>query len=141
MLKSMGKLNLYVLELDGGRLHENDAARIIAECAKGSGVTLSEPNEGKIDFFAEFDGLLKIDEERLLRLLEEDDIMFASLRGDRLVSKGEKIAGTRVIPLVVEKKVGDWAREVLTQPLIYALRNASQSMPGTDFFSSSNVIL
>ena len=119
VLKSMGKLNLYVLELDGGRLHENDAARIIAECAKGSGVTLSEPNEGKIDFFAEFDGLLKIDEERLLRLLEEDDIMFASLRGDRLVSKGEKIAGTRVIPLVVEKKVGDWAREVLTQPLIY----------------------
>lgn len=121
VLKSMGKLNLYVLELNENAIHENDAAQIIAKRAKGSGVKISEPNEGKIDFIAEIRGLLKIDDDRLSRLLQEDDIMFATLRGDRIVEAGEKIAGTRVIPLVVEKRVTDWAKSVLTQPVISVL--------------------
>ena len=49
VLLSMGKVNLYVWEMESGMVHENDAAHRLAELCLGPGcVAAGEPSEGKI---------------------------------------------------------------------------------------------
>jgi hypothetical protein len=56
----IGKENLYVWEKKEGYLHEDEAALRIAEAVAGSGISLTEPNEGKINLVAGLRGLLTI---------------------------------------------------------------------------------
>ena len=91
VLLSMGKKHLYVLEKDDTDVHENDAAFRIASKAAGHGIRLTEPSEGKIELLANIDGLLKIDRERLYRLVSQDEIMFASIHDNIVVRKDEKL--------------------------------------------------
>ena len=58
-------------------------------------------NEGKIEFKAACDGLLKIDVSILNKLNDQEAIMFATLHTDQLVKKNEVLGGTRVIPLTI----------------------------------------
>jgi molybdopterin biosynthesis enzyme len=97
----IGKEHVYVIDLDDGYLHEDDAAGRIATAAVGQGIRLTSPSEGRINLEAEFDGLLKIDIPTLTRLNSLGDIVFATLHSDHQVKAGQPIAGTRVVPLVV----------------------------------------
>ena len=47
--------------------------------------------------------MLKVDKEQLLNLNMIDEIMFATLHNNMEVKKGEKIGGTRVIPLMIRE--------------------------------------
>lgn len=119
VLLSMGKKHLYVLEKDDTDVHENDAAFRIASKAAGHGIRLTEPSEGKIELLADIDGLLKIDRERLYRLVSQDEIMFASIHDNIVVRKDEKLAGTRIIPLFVAEDVMKKAEnELAAGPII-----------------------
>ena len=119
VLLSMGKKHLYVLEKDDTDVHENDAAFRIASKAAGHGIRLTEPSEGKIELLANIDGLLKIDRERLYRLVSQDEIMFASIHDNIVVRKDEKLAGTRIIPLLVAEDVMKKAEnELAAGPII-----------------------
>jgi molybdenum cofactor synthesis domain-containing protein len=104
-LLRIGKEHLYVLELGQGVLHENEAARRMAAAAAGPGIRLSEPREGKVEMWATMTGLLKIDVEALQRINEIDSVMFATIHTDHVVQEGRKLGGTRIIPLVIEKRV------------------------------------
>lgn len=119
VLLSMGKKHLYVLEKDDTDVHENDAALRIASKAAGEGIRLTDPHEGKIELIADIDGLLKIDRERLCELVSQDEIMFASIHDNIVVRKGEKLAGTRIIPLFVAEEVMQKAEAILADdPII-----------------------
>ncbi|MEE0772646.1 MAG: molybdopterin-binding protein [Anaerovoracaceae bacterium] len=119
VLLSMGKKHLYVLEKDDTDVHENDAAFRIASKAAGHGIRLTEPSEGKIELLTNIDGLLKIDRERLYRLVSQDEIMFASIHDNIVVRKDEKLAGTRIIPLFVAEDVMKKAEnELAAGPII-----------------------
>jgi molybdenum cofactor synthesis domain-containing protein len=104
VLLSLGKEHIYVWENKEGMLHENDAAIRIKELSVGEGLIFSEIKEGKIDFIAEHDGLLKIDTEALLAINSLGEIALATLHNNYPVKKGRKVAGTRVIPLVIEEE-------------------------------------
>jgi molybdenum cofactor synthesis domain-containing protein len=105
-LQRLGKEHLFVLNVAEDEMHENDAAYEIARALMGSGVAIKgEPKEGKISLIAERDGLLKVDRNALLAFNMLGDVMCATLHGDTLVKKGQTIAGTRAIPLVVKKAV------------------------------------
>jgi len=118
-LLNMGKKTLYVLEKSDSDVHEDDAAMRIARAATGNGVTFSDPKEGKVEFFAGHGGLLKINTNMLTNLIDRDEIMFASIHENRLVEKGDKLAGTRVIPLFVSEEVVGCAEKTLAGgPLI-----------------------
>ena len=114
VLLSMGKKHLFVLEKDDTDVHENEAAYIIASKAAGENISLSEPSEGKIELRAEIDGLLKIDRERLYKLVAQDEIMFATIHDNIVVRKGQKLAGTRIIPLFVAEAVMQEAEALLS---------------------------
>lgn len=119
VLLSMGKKHLYVLEKDDNDVHENEAAYRIASAAAGEGISLTEPHEGKIELRAECKGLLKIDRERLYELVSQDEIMFASIQENIVVKEGQKLAGTRIIPLFISEENLQVAEKILADgPII-----------------------
>lgn len=119
VLLSMGKRHLFVLEKNDDDVHENDAAYRIASKAAGNGIDMTEPSEGKIELKAAADGLLKIDRARLYELVSQDEIMFATIHENVVVRKGDKLAGTRIIPLFVAESVMQTAEKILEDgPLV-----------------------
>ncbi len=111
VLLSVGKDHLYVWEKDENMLHENEAAEILFDLCKSEGMKGSEIKEGKIEVLADRDGLLKIDRKKLFRVNALGEMMIASRHGDFPVKKGDKIAGTRIIPLIIEKEKMERAKE------------------------------
>ncbi|MCR5392190.1 MAG: molybdopterin-binding protein [Olsenella sp.] len=106
VLLSMGKEHLYVWEAGPGMLHEDDAARRLAALCLGTGcVAAGEPREGKIGIKAAYDGVFLVDSERLIAVNDCEEVMVATRKGGFAVSEGDDLAGTRVIPLVVEESV------------------------------------
>ena len=104
VLLGIGKEHLYVLDLEPDLVHEDEAAHRLASAAVGLNIHLSEPNEGKIELTAAIDGLLKINVPLLDALNDQEEIMFATLHTNQMVTRGQKVAGTRVIPLVVREQ-------------------------------------
>lgn len=105
ILARIGKEHLFVLDIEDGMLHEDDAALAMAEALAGEGVTFgTDPCEGKITLVAERDGLLKVNENALIEFNMHEGIMCASRHTNTLVKKGDKIAGTRAIPLVIARE-------------------------------------
>lgn len=122
VLLSMGKEHLYVWEKKEGMLHEDEAAQILYDLCKNPNMIPSEPKEGKIDLFASVDGLLKIDEDRLVEVNLLGEMMIATLSNHIPVKKGEKVAGTRVIPLVIEEEKMEAAKKAAgKEPLMQIL--------------------
>ncbi|MCL2617519.1 MAG: molybdopterin-binding protein [Defluviitaleaceae bacterium] len=111
VLLSMGKEHLYILEIGEDMAHEDEGAGVLASLCASGNMTASAPSEGKIDLFAESDGLLKVDTAKLAALNSAGNIAIAS-RYSGTVRKGDKIAGMRVIPLLIERAVLDKAVEI-----------------------------
>ena len=104
-LKSLGKENIYVYEKKKGMLHENEAAhRILKAVANDEDFTYTEVREGKINFTAKKDGLLKINVRLLEKINSIGEIIFSTINDNIPVKKGDLIASTRVIPLVIDEK-------------------------------------
>ena len=104
VLLSVGKEHLYVWENNEDMLHEDEAAQILYEICAGMNMHGSDVKEGKIELIADVDGLLKIDRAHLLAVNSLGEMMIASRHGNFEVKKGDKLAGTRIIPLVIEKE-------------------------------------
>ena len=104
VLLSVGKDHIYVWENDETMMHENDAAEVLCAICKGDNMSRGGVKEGKIELSAECDGVLKINREKLYAVNSFGQMMIATRHGDFPVKKGDKLAGTRIIPLVIEKE-------------------------------------
>ncbi len=102
-LLSIGKDNIYVFEKQEGMLHENDAAKRLKKLVAGEGLEFSDLSEGKITFIAKYDGLVKVNKEELFKLNYLGEICFSTIHNNTPVKKGEKLAGIRVIPLIIDE--------------------------------------
>ena len=111
VLLSVGKDHIYVWENDESMMHEDDAAEVLCAICKGENISRGEAKEGKIELRAECDGLLKIDEKKLNMVNSFGQMMIATRHGNFPVHKGDKLAGTRIIPLVIEKEKMEAVRE------------------------------
>ncbi len=120
-LQRLGKENLFVLNIEDDEIHEDDAAYALARALMGKGVKIEgEPKEGKINIIAETDGLLKINKDALLAFNMLGDVMCATIHSNTIVKKGQAVAGTRAIPLVLKKgiveaavKIGEQAGKII----------------------------
>ncbi|MCI6521668.1 molybdopterin-binding protein [bacterium] len=110
VLLSVGKEHLYVWENDETMLHENEAAEILRRLCQNENMEASEAKEGKIELTAACDGLFLVDTARLRALNAMGDLMIATRPGGFVVRKGDKLCGTRVIPLVIQKERMEQAR-------------------------------
>ena len=139
VLLSMGKENLYVWEMREGILHENDAAERMCALCLNDGMERSEVKEGKIELRAARAGLFRVDREKLNAVNAIDDLMIATRHGDTPVQPGDKLCGTRVIPLVIEEsKLLEAERIVGDRPILellpYKLRRAAVITTGSEVF-------
>lgn len=121
VLLSIGKDNLYVWEKDDTMYHEDEAADILRGLCQNDYMEASSPKEGKVELTAQTDGLFKVDEERLIRLNSLGEMMVATRHGNFPVKKGDKLAGTRIIPLVIEKEKMEAAKEAVGEEPLLAL--------------------
>lgn len=112
LLLSVGKENLYVWEKQEGMLHENEAAEILYNICKNEYMKPSSVKEGKIEVIADADGLFKIDSERLYEINSLGEMIIATRHGNSIVRKGDVLAGTRIIPLIIEEKKIKKAQEI-----------------------------
>jgi hypothetical protein len=103
-LQRLGKNHLFVIDLEQNEIHENEAAFILASALAGDGVVWEDtPQEGKIKLFAGRDGLLRVDTAALAAFNMIDEVMCATLHNHMLVKRGELVAATRAIPLVMKR--------------------------------------
>ncbi len=115
VLLSVGKDQLYVWEKEEGMLHENDAAEILCAMCLGAHMERSQAKEGKIELTASCDGLLKVDNDGLKAVNGFGQMMIATRHGNFAVKKGDKLAGTRIIPLVIEEEKMAAAKEAASR--------------------------
>lgn len=111
-LLSLGKEHIYILEKEEGMLHENEAAEILYKICANNHMKPTEVSEGKIEIIADADGLFKLDVERLNKINSLGEMMIATRHGNTAVKRGDKLAGTRVIPLIIEEEKMKKAREI-----------------------------
>ena len=112
VLLSVGKDNVYIWEKGETRLHENEAAEILREMCQGEYMHPTPVKEGKIELVADIDGLLKVDSDKMKKINGMGELMIASRHGNFAVEKGDKLAGTRIIPLVIEREKMEQAKAV-----------------------------
>lgn len=120
-LLSVGKEHLFVWEKQEGILHENEGAEILYRICAGEHMHGSDIREGKIELIADCDGLLKIRRDALMAVNSLGEMMIASRHGDFPVKKGDKIAGTRIIPLVIPQEKMDHATEAAGEEPIFSI--------------------
>jgi len=112
VLLSLGKDHVYIWEDDINMLHENEAAEILSDLCKNEHMHAVEPKEGKIELIADMDGLLIVDTDRLRNVNALGEMMIATRASGSSVKKGEKLCGTRIIPLLIEKEKMNRAQTV-----------------------------
>ncbi len=121
LLLDMGKEHLYVWEMTPGMLHEDEAAQVLRGIAQGEHMHASQPVEGKIELTAEVDGLFTVDVEALRRINSLGEMMIATRLSHSPVKKGDKLAGMRVIPLIIEGEKMERAKEAAGDSPLLAL--------------------
>lgn len=104
VLLSVGKEHIYIFEKDESMLHENDAAAILRDLCGNENMLASEPSEGKIELTAAIDGLFLVDNDLLNKVNSFGEMMIATRASGFIVKKGDKLAATRIIPLVIKKE-------------------------------------
>ena len=139
VLLSMGKENLYIYEMEEGMVHENDAAEVLCAICRGENIDRSGVSEGKIELTAAVDGVFLLDSERLNRINAIDEIMIATRKGGTAVKRGDKLAGTRVIPLMIAREKLDEAQAISADtPLMrvapYILKKAAVITTGSEVY-------
>ena len=118
-LLDIGKEHIYVWKPKKGQLHENDAAIRVKDLVLGQGCYISEEiKEGKIDFFANTQGIVKINKDLLLKLNLLGEIIVSTVHNNTPVKKGEKIGATRVIPLIIDEKKILEAEKIIKEKII-----------------------
>ncbi len=103
-LLSIGKEHIYTLNIEQGYLHEDDAAIRLSKTVAGKLTEWSEPHEGKSNIVSRIHGLAKIDKRFVDQVNRLGEVVLATIPNNTVVQPSDKLAGTRVIPLVVEEE-------------------------------------
>ena len=118
VLISLGKENIFVMEEEDKEknlIHENDAVMFIVEKLNldKEFFEISDIREGKINITAKEDGILKIDINTLNEINKIGEIILVTKYNNSYIKKGETVAATRVIPLLIEKSQLDEMKEIV----------------------------
>ena len=121
-LLDVGKRTLYVMDLEPDEVHEEDAARRLARAAAGANLSFTDPSEGRVNLVADMSGLLKVDSELLYRFNSLGQLIMATLPSNHYVKKGEVVAGTRTIPVIVKEELIEQAEALCkAHPIVQVL--------------------
>ena len=101
-LRDAGYASVTVAKLDAGDLHEDAAARRVAEACGGGGLHAGTAATGRVNLFAGADGLTIYDRDRLDAVNEIDEsITVAAVAPYARVERGQIAATIKIIPFGV----------------------------------------
>lgn len=112
VMLSIGKDHIYAWENDDTKLHENDAAEILRQICQGNNIHATPVKEGKIELISDCDGLFTVAREGLTAVNSCAEMMIATRHSGFAVKRGDKLAGTRIIPLLIEKEKMEKAKQL-----------------------------
>lgn len=104
LLKEMGKHHITILDIPRGWLHEDEAARRIAQAAGGENVYLCSPTEGKVTLRAAIPGLLKINRSALNRINDISQVILVTAHNNTMICQDQMAASSKIIPLTIKEK-------------------------------------
>ena len=82
--------------------------------------------------------MLKVDRKALFTVNSFGQMMIATRHGNTVVNPGDKLAGMRIIPLVIEKKKMDKVRSLITSPILeikpFVLKKAAVITTGSEVY-------
>ncbi|MGM0471103.1 MAG: molybdopterin-binding protein [Bacillota bacterium] len=130
ILKQMGKEHIYIVDLDGNQLHEDEAAQRLSQLVDGEHLDLTTPTEGKIYLQAACPGLLKIDKELLFAANRIKDILLTAGHNNSPVAAGENLMSVRVNPLIIDEELIQQTEELLAEEELIKLLPFSNPQVG-----------
>ncbi len=101
VLRRMGKLNLTVLDLEEGEVHEDDAALELGGALAGEGLEIEGPEEGRCRLLATCSGVARFDPETVRRVNSNREWSFAACPPNAVVRPGSVVAAFRILPLAL----------------------------------------
>ncbi len=138
LLLSIGKENLYIWENDETMMHENDAAMVLLSMCQNEYMKHGNISEGKIELSSTIDGLLKIDSKALYTVNSFGQMMIATRHSNTVVHAGDKLAGMRIIPLVIEKEKMEKVKSLINKPILeikpFVLKKAAIITTGSEVY-------
>lgn len=129
-LLDIGKRTIFVWEEHAGEIHEDDAALRMAKMTAMDGARQSGPSEGKILFFAERDGLFRVNTALQREINSIGDITISSMPDHYPVKEGARIASMRIVPLVTQEEQIIRAEKLCAEKKFFSLRPYQQKKVG-----------
>ena len=111
-----GVTELHVVRMEPGDIHEDQAARRLAELVAGPGIVRHDPVESQVRLSAAVNGIFQVDVAQLQALNSVEDVSVFTLFDGQLVSKGKTVAGVKVTPFVVPQARLEQAAKVTQRP-------------------------
>jgi len=120
-LLDLGKGYVYVVEGGEKEVHEDEAARRIAEASMSEHMALTPPKEGRINLVSTVDGLVSVNTKKLYALNSVEHVAFTTVPDRFPVKAGEMVAATRILPLYIDDTTLKKAERIGKQGVIKIL--------------------
>ena len=121
-LLNIGKQHVFIWEENAGEIHEEDAARRLSQMTNVNGAHYGSISEGKIQLFADQDGMFRVDKALLAAVNRIGDITITTLPDHYPVKAGDRLASMRIVPLVTEERQIAEAEALCADKQLYDLR-------------------
>lgn len=121
-LLDIGKQHVFIWEENAGEIHEEDAARRLSQMTTVDGAHYGSVSEGKIQLFADQDGMFRVDKALLAAVNSIGDITITTLPDHYPVKAGDRLASMRIVPLVTEERQIAEAEALCADKQLYDLR-------------------
>jgi len=116
LLRAAGYDDVMVLKLEPGDVPEGEAATRLGQLLLNSNLRTSKDVHGRVNLFAETDGLLRLDIDKIVRLNRIDEaITLATLPDRSVLAKGDMIATLKIIPFAVSGTAMEIAEALIRQ--------------------------
>lgn len=121
-LLDIGKQHVFIWEENAGEIHEEDAARRMSQMTTVNGAHYGSISEGKVQLFADQDGMFRVDKALLAAVNRIGDITITTLPDHYPVKAGDRLASMRIVPLVTEERQIAEAEALCAGKQLYDLR-------------------
>ncbi|MEM1199871.1 MAG: molybdopterin-binding protein, partial [Pseudomonadota bacterium] len=113
VLRAAGLSEVTIARLDDEDIHEDEAAQLMAAALTGAHVAPAEPFTGRANLYADAEGLVLVDENRLRAINRLDErLTVATLPAHEPVSLRQMLATVKIIPFALPRSIITAALEV-----------------------------
>jgi hypothetical protein len=119
----IGKEHIFVMTLEEGEIHEEEAAIRMAQAVAGEGLSHTAPREGRVDLVTKQTGLIKINEAALNEMNSLGDMIIVTVHSNTVCKESMKVAGMRITPLYIRNEKLEKMEEIARkyQPVVTLL--------------------